>query len=292
MAEEKKALILGAGALAEYLVEYLVARKIPTSILIRNPARVDKYKSLGAEVILGEVTNTPVLKSALKGIHTVISVIGNFTDPAAIQQQNSIIDILVASGVHHFIPSIFTVHREILGDLIGEYMQAKYDSIAKTKKSGLSWTVFYTGAFTETWTGPQVGFDASNGKVVIPADGQNVIPWIGYKDVAQYVALSIFNPLAVNKEFDLVTENVTYNEVVSIFEKAANKKFDVKYKSIEELHADYAASKTESEKGVVSIIHAIGRVQSYNIDILKETFPDFKTTETLQNAANKLFNKQ
>lgn len=50
-------------------------------------------------------------------------------------------------------------------------------------------------------------------------NGENVVPWLTYQDVAQYIALSVNNAKAVNKEFFLGSENLSYNQVLEIVEE-------------------------------------------------------------------------
>jgi len=161
------------------------------------------------------------MKSAFTNVHTVISVVGNMVSAVPLLEQNEVIELAAKTGVKHFIPAMFSPKlANAPAGILTEYLGAKEEGLKRVKNSGMTWTAFYAGCFIETWIGnPIFGFDLANSKAAIVGDGENVMPWLTYKDTAQYVSLAVNNPRAVNREFFLGTENRSYKQVVHIAEQ-------------------------------------------------------------------------
>lgn len=79
-------------------MDYLVQRKIHVTVLARNPAKKDKFIKagrqnfihdlnilniliVGAEVVIGDITDIPLVAKTLHNVHTVISLISSLTYP-------------------------------------------------------------------------------------------------------------------------------------------------------------------------------------------------------------------
>jgi len=286
----EKVLILGAGQLSSHLIDFLLPRGFKVSVLVRDPKKADAFKEKGAEVVLGDMKDEGVVKPALKGVHTIISTVGTVSDGALantnmpIAAQNQVMAWAAAEGVKHFIPALFSFRREVFGDIITDYQLTKEVGVQSVKESGLNWTVFFTGCFIETWT--LFIFDVENGKASIPGNGENPVPWIGYKDLAQFIALSVANPKFVNKEVDLVTENTSFNEVLKIFETVYNKKFAVTYSSLDELKSAFKQA-SEPTKSFITLQHAVASAKPVSIELLKEFYPNYSILENLDSYVKK-----
>jgi len=161
----KTVLILGASQLALHIVDFLVELKIHTKIVVRDPKKAEDFTKKGVEVLLGDVEDKDFSAKAFQNIHTVISTLGGYTSAKPIHLQNELIPLAEKSGVKLFIPAMFSTPEYTCLGLVNEYMRAKYDGLEILKKSGMDYTIFYTGPFTETWLSPFFGFDPKSDKM-------------------------------------------------------------------------------------------------------------------------------
>src|SRR5437868_3828654 len=75
-------LIAGASSAPGQLVAaQLLARKLPTRVLVRSDAHATQFKALGADVVQGDIGDEAALARACTGASTVISLVGrHFAD--------------------------------------------------------------------------------------------------------------------------------------------------------------------------------------------------------------------
>lgn len=279
--QDNRVLILGAGALGVHVVDYLTG-KFPLRLVVRDASKVDKFKSK-AEVVVGDLKDKEFMKSAFTDVHTVISIVGNGVSPQPLLDQNDIIELAAKSGVKHFIPALFSPRlSDAPPGVLTEYLGAKEEGLRRVKNSGMTWTALYAGCFTEVWFG-MAGFDFANNKANFLGEGDNILPWLTYQDVAQYIALSVNNLKVVNKEFLLGTENLSYKQIHQIVEKVTGRKFEVNIATANDLLTEYekSTSASEFERGFLGLKVVVSRLGPTNLDELKAAYPTFKTTTTI-----------
>jgi len=233
-------LVVGAtGMVGGEICRQLVAAGKPTRALVRStsdPAKVQALRELGVEVVEGDVRDRASLDAACAGATAVISTVSsmpfsyqpgeNDIETVDLNGVKALIDAAVGAGVEHLVYTSFSGQI----DLGFPLRNAKRAVEAYLKRSGLTYTVLRPSYYMEVWLSPAVGFDAANAKAQIYGMGEEPVSWISFRDVARFAVASLDNPAARNAVLELGgPEALTPNQVVSIFERASGKTFEVQH---------------------------------------------------------------
>eukprot|EP00274_Cyanoptyche_gloeocystis_P003144 CAMPEP_0196654824 /NCGR_PEP_ID=MMETSP1086-20130531/4548_1 /TAXON_ID=77921 /ORGANISM="Cyanoptyche gloeocystis , Strain SAG4.97" /LENGTH=300 /DNA_ID=CAMNT_0041986797 /DNA_START=88 /DNA_END=990 /DNA_ORIENTATION=- len=241
----RKVLIAGgSGGLGLKISQAFLAKKndFEVSILTRKAEKpkpeIETLKSSGATIVEYTSESVDELSSLLKGSEVVVSALGA---AALYPFQVTLVEAAKNAGVKHFIPSEFGVASldkdfKDIALFTGKF--ATFDAI---KKAGLDWTLIYTGYFVDTTFEAWIGFDWRNGKVLVPGDGSLKNSWTHRDDVAKVVVNSLYWPGSKNGVIRISGSDLTYNEIVALFEAALGKKLEVSYKSAEKFAEEIKA---------------------------------------------------
>lgn len=245
-------LVIGAtGLLGSEICGHLAARGKRVRALARatsDPAKVDRLRALGAEVVPGDLRDADSLAAACQGVSTIITTATAL--PLAYQpginspqttDRDGCLSLIAAAGdadVQRFIYTSFPpiAHSFPLQD-------AKRSVEASLRSSGLTYTILQPTFFSEVWLSPAIGFDYLNRKATIYGAGRNPISWISYSDVAQFAVAALNNPAALDATLELGgPEVLSPLEVVGVFEKIAGRPFEVTHVPVEALQGQLAAA--------------------------------------------------
>jgi uncharacterized protein YbjT (DUF2867 family) len=253
-------LVIGAtGLLGSDICKQLLADGRPVRALVRNtsdPAKVEKLKSLGAEIFQGDVRDRASLDQACQRVTAVISTVSampfsyqaGVNDIQTVDQEGliNLIEAAKANQVSHFVyTSAVRGGRTYKCPLT----DAKNEVERRLKESGLTYTILRPGAFMEVWLGPAVGFDAANGKAVIYGTGQNPLSWIAVHDITKFAVASLNHPAAKNTTLELGgPEAISPLDAVRCFEQAYERSFELQFVSVEALKAQEAVATDPMQK--------------------------------------------
>ena len=237
-----------------------VANKKVTGLIRKTsaPEKVNALKQWGVETLEGDLKDKASIKKALAGVTTVISTASStisHQDGDSIQTvdnegQSNLVDAAVSAGVKQF---IFISVSPMPDD--SPLMLAKQKVENKITASGMAYTILQPSFFMEIWLGPALGFDFPNAKATIYGAGLNKISWIAIKDVAAFAVAAIDNPYAKNKKLPLGgAEALSPLEVVALFEKVGNKKFELQHVPVEVLEGQRNGAPDDLGKSFASIM--------------------------------------
>ena len=206
-------LIVGAtGLLGSDICKQLVENGKSVRALVRtttDPAKVDRLKSLGVELVHGDVRDRASLDEACKGVDAVISTVSAMPfsyQPGVNDIQTTDLDgitnLIEAAKENHLSHFIYTSFSKNI-DQDFPLQNAKRQVEKRLMESGLTYTILRPSFFMELWLGPAVGFDPANGKVVIYGTGKNPVGWIAIHDVTQFAVASLDHPEAKNAILEL-----------------------------------------------------------------------------------------
>lgn len=223
-------LIVGAtGMVGGEICRLLRATGKPVKALVRassDPAKVANLKSLGAQIVLGDLRDAASLKAACQGVKAVITTASSmpFTyqpgeNTPQITDQEGALNLVAAAkeaGAEQFIYTSFPP-MEVSTPLQDAKRAVEY----ALRGSGLTYTILQPTLFDEVWLSPAVGFDFPNHKASLYGSGENPISWISFLDVAQFAAACLGSPAAGNVTLELGgPEAISPLGVVKIFEQA------------------------------------------------------------------------
>lgn len=229
-------LVAGAtGVLGSEICQHLRQQGIQVRAFVRksaNPEKLSQLENIGCEMAYGDLKDSDSLKAACEGISTVISTATSISskqegDNVQSVDQNGQIKLVhaaAAAGVEQFVLVSFPDNRDYPNPL----SDAKRAVEKELENSGMSYTIIQANVFMETWLNPMVGFDFPSGKVVIYGDGSQSIGFVSLHDVAQLAAACVGHSAANNQYLAFGgPENLTYRQVVEIFEGIAGRQYDV-----------------------------------------------------------------
>jgi NADH dehydrogenase len=261
----KMILVVGStGLVGSEICRLLAEKGLPFRALVRaasDPAKVERIKGYGAELVQGDLRDPASLKAACEGASVVINTVSAMpfsyipgeNDLEKVDRQGvmDLIDAAKAAGVSHFIDLTFS------GNLERDFplCSAKRAVEKHLQDSGMTYTIARPSMFMEVWLSPALGFDAANAAATVYGSGDQKITWISFRDVAALMVESLENPAARNAVLELGgPEMLTPHEVIRIFEAASGRHFDVIYVPPEALQAQYDGAVDPMQKSFVGLM--------------------------------------
>lgn len=225
-----------SGHVGQHLAARLRDGGMDVRALVRSNAQAETARACGWSPILGELTESATLKSALRDIELVVHCAATgAADPARAQQVNvdgtrTLATLSREAGVRRFVHiSTISVHGDPLPDHVDEttalattdplpYCATKARAelaLGEVRAQGLNTVVLRPGMVTH-WVRSQWGDEMvermrSRGwpESLHPGDQ---MPWVHTLNLAEITWLALTHPKAVNETFLAVDRNVTMNE--------------------------------------------------------------------------------
>jgi uncharacterized protein YbjT (DUF2867 family) len=206
----------GTGFVGPKVVHALRAEDHPVRVLARNPAKQERFRAWGCEVVQGDMTDAESLGRAAQGAETVVHLVSlpPFADPRTTERvmEQGTRDLVAAAkegGAARFVLMSALGASERSKDLTA-YYHAKWDEEQTVKGSGLEHTIFR----------PSFVFGRDGGMLpalirlvrwspVAPVAGTKRFQPIWVDDVASYFAAALSKPAAKNTTFELGGPDVT-----------------------------------------------------------------------------------
>ena len=276
-------LVVGAtGLVGRQICRLLAASGKPTRAMVRatsDQAKVDELKSLGANVVQGDLRDPKSLRAACQGVNAIIATASSmpFTyqpgenTPETTDQDGllSLIDAACEAGVQQF---IYTSFPTMTPDF--PLQDAKRAVEDRLRGCGLAYTILQPTFFMEVWLSPAVGFDSANRKATIYGTGENPISWISLLDVAQFAVRCLDNPAARNATLELGgPEALNPLQVVKVFEEAGGKPFEVQRVPVEALQDQLAAATDPMQASFTGLMIGLANGRSIDMRATLQSFP-------------------
>jgi uncharacterized protein YbjT (DUF2867 family) len=256
-------LVVGSSGLLGGEICKLLARKgIPLRVLVRcttDPAKVEQLRSFGSSIALGDLNDPASVEDACRGIHGIIC-----TASALMTYQNGkndfrsvdnkgitgLVDAATKAGVSRFIFPSYSSSIDVQSPLLS----AKRNVEKYIRESILVYTIIRSSFFIETWFSPTAGFDPVKAKATIYGEGTNTIRWISCRNVAQLIVNSLYNPDVYYSTLNLAgPEALSPLQVVSQFEAAGQRTFEITHIQEKQLIADQLAAKDPLRRSWISL---------------------------------------
>ncbi|KAJ3694316.1 hypothetical protein LUZ60_009796 [Juncus effusus] len=237
MASEKSKILIigGTGYIGKFVVWASARSGHPTFALVRDLVPTDPekaklvqgFKDSGVTLVKGDLNDHESLVNAIKGVDVVISTVGG----AQIADQIKIIKAIKEAGnVKRFLPSEFgsDVDRVHTVEPAKSIFGLKASIRRSIEAEGIPFTIvssnYFAGYFLPTLGQPAPPTD----KVIILGDGNVKGVFVDENDVGTYTIKAVEDPRTLNKVLYLKppANILTYNEVVSLYEKKSGKKFE------------------------------------------------------------------
>jgi uncharacterized protein YbjT (DUF2867 family) len=275
-------LVVGAtGMVGGEVCRLLAAMGKPVRALVRpaaEPAKVANLKSLGIEIVEGDLRDRASLDRACRGATAVITTASsmpfswnppeNTIETVDLHGQIGLIDAARAAEVAHFISISFTPDANF------PLRNAKRTVEAHLRQSGLTYTILRSSYFLEVWLSPAVGFDAANATMQIYGAGHNKISWIALSDVAQFAVASLDNPVARNATIALGgPEALSPLEVIRIFDQIGGRSFTVQHVPVEAIRAQQTAAPDQMQQSFAGLMLCYAAGDPIDMRATLQAFP-------------------
>jgi uncharacterized protein YbjT (DUF2867 family) len=260
-------LVAGAtGGLGSQVCEAVARRGGSLRALVRSssdPAKVARLRSLGAELVVGDLERPETLPPAVAGASFVITTASAFPGdprPDAIERLDragsiNLIDAAAAAGVRRF---VFTSVPPVEPDY--EFQQAKRAVESRLAASGMEYAILRPDSFMEVWFSPLLGFDLANGRVTVYGTGREAASWISSADVAEFAVWALGADAGRNATLDLGgPQALTYDEIVAVYEELTGKRLLQTHVSVAELERRYAEAGGPVERSFAAVLLSAAR---------------------------------
>jgi len=275
-------LIIGAtGLLGGEICRRLRAANQSVRALVRptaDKAKVENLKTLGVELVSGDLKDRASLDKACQGVSAVISTVsstisrqaGDNIQTVDQEGQKRLVDAAREAGVDHFIFISYSGNIDIDCPLT----RAKRAVEEHLRQSGLSFAILRPTAFIEIWLSPVLGFDFPNAKARIFGSGQGKISFISFVDVAQFATLCLDHPKAKNATIELGgPEALSHLEVIAIFEELSNRQFEIEKVPEEALWAQKKESVDPLQESFAALMLGMARGDVIDMRETLQMFP-------------------
>ncbi|TKY68702.1 Isoflavone reductase [Spatholobus suberectus] len=308
MAGKDRILILGpTGAIGRHVVWASLKAGNPTFVLVRNhpgsirdvrlvraanpetkEELIESFKNSGVTLIQGDMDDHESLVKAMRQVDVVICAVGRLLVG---DQVKIIAAIKDAGNVKRFFPSEFglDVDRHEALDPIREVFEEKVKIRRIIEAEGIPYTYLCCHAFTGYFVRNLAQLDTTvppRDKVVIMGDGNVKGAFVTEADVGTYTIEAANDPRALNKavHIRLPANYLTFNEIISLWEKKIGKTLEKTHVSEEKVIKDIKEFSFPNDY-LLALYHSqqIKGDAVYEIDPAKdieasEFYPDVKYT--------------
>jgi uncharacterized protein YbjT (DUF2867 family) len=222
----------GTGFVGPKVVHALRAEERPVRVLARNPAKQERFRAWGCEVVQGDMTDAESLRRAAQGAETVVHLVAlaPFADPKTTQRvmEQGTHDLIAAAkdaGAGHFVLMSALGVREDTKDL-SAYNHAKWEEEAAVKGSGLPHTIFRPSFIFGRDGGllPDV-VRLTRWSPVTPVPSERQLQPIWVEDVAAYFAKAVATGGETGATWELAgPDRVTWAELFERLRRVLGKR--------------------------------------------------------------------
>jgi uncharacterized protein YbjT (DUF2867 family) len=223
----------GTGFVGPKVVRALLAKGHEVRALVRRPERAAQLAAWGAELVTGDVTDPPSLRTAVDGcthvVHLVAILKGSPADFQWVMTQGTANVVAAAKDaqVERFVLMSALGPTETTKDAV-PYFTSKWAMEQETVRSGLEYTIFRPsfvfgrdGGALQTFI-KQVRYSPV---VTVIGGGRQRIQPIWVEDVAEYFARGVDYPQAANRAFEIGGPDiVTWDELYLSIAKTLGKR--------------------------------------------------------------------
>jgi uncharacterized protein YbjT (DUF2867 family) len=241
-------LVVGAtGVLGGMITRRLLERGEDVRILVRHNSPSEELArqgmatsaqaliEAGTQPVYGDLKDRVSLDPACAGIETVITTANSAmrggedtVDSVDRAGNRNLIDAAQAAGVRQF---IFT---SVLGADVNNpfpFIQAKAETEAYLRQSGMPYTILAANFFMESWVGMVVGMPLGAGQpVTLVGEGRRMHSFVSVVDVAAFATAAVGHPATVNQHLAIGgPEALSWCDVVDTFERVMGREVPLRF---------------------------------------------------------------
>ena len=218
-------------------VRILVRTNSPSEQLAQEgrATSAEELIGAGAQPVYGDLRDRASLDAAVQGVEAVITTAnsagrGGEDNPQSVDLEGNrnLIEAARDAGVGRFVfVSAFGADPENPVP----FMQAKGQSEASLRESGMEYTIFAPTPYMEIWAAVVVGMPALQDRpVILVGEGRRRHSFISNRDVAAFAVAAVDHPAARNRYLALGgPEPLSWRDVVATYERVLGKSISVEF---------------------------------------------------------------
>ena len=218
-------------------VRILVRHNSPSAQLAKEgrATSAEELIEAGAQPVYGDLRDRASLDAAVEGVETVISTAnsagrGGEDNPQSVDLEGNrnLIEAARDAGVEHL---IFVSAFGADPDHPVPFMQAKGQSEASLRESGIEYTILAPTPFMEIWAAVVVGMPALQDQpVTLVGEGRRRHSFISNRDVAALTVAVVDHSAARNQYLAIGgPEPLTWRDVVATYERVLGRPISVQF---------------------------------------------------------------
>jgi uncharacterized protein YbjT (DUF2867 family) len=218
-------------------VRTLVRRDSPFAQLVQQglATSAEELIEAGARPIHGDLRYRSSLDTAVEGVRTVITTAKSSmrggednSQSVDLEGNRNLIEAAREAGVEHF---VFVSALGADPDHPAPFMQAKAQTEAALRESGMGYTILAPNAYMQVWPALVVGVPALTGQTVtLVGEGRRRHSFVSNRDVAAFAVAALDNPAARNEYLAIGgPESLTWLDVVATYERVLDRSIPVEF---------------------------------------------------------------
>lgn len=225
----------GSGSLGRATARRLLMRGNRVRILTRFPGKLEDLRTEAAEILRGDLLDTPSLAAACKGVDQVFaaahSILGRGRESSVHVDDRGHRDLLSAAreaGVRRFVYTSAFAHGSSVGV---PFFRIKREIEGAVASSGMVYTILRPTAFMEPHAHTLIGLPVvREGKVTIFGRGETPRNFVAPEDVARVAEIALADGLLDGESVDIGgPENLTTMDVIHLYEKLSGRQARVRH---------------------------------------------------------------
>jgi uncharacterized protein YbjT (DUF2867 family) len=211
----------GTGFVGSSLIEELQREGIPLRCLVRTPEKGLRLKERGIEFHAGDITDRESLRGALKGVDTVIHLVGIMEGrpedfkKVHVEGTKNLLDEALSSGIKTFFYQS-ALGASIKGDTPYEKTKAMAEELVKA--SGIPYIIFRPSLLIgkiDGFTKRLMEVIKSLPVIPVPGDGNSRFQPLFIDDWIKAFRIAVIERKERNRLYELGgPEHLTYNEII------------------------------------------------------------------------------
>ena len=266
-----KVVIVGAtGNVGKPITNAFIEKKFDVLVISRDAAKAkevfhDKVKY--AE--LKDYNDVDAIAKVLQGYEVVISTLSSGN--GGLNEQVNLIKAAQKAKVTRFVPSEWAWENSVV-----HVFEEKAKIRKQLESSGLEWTYFIVGYFSEYIWSPWFGWDVEKNSFKLIGSKDSKISFTDLPTIGKYAAAFINHPSSKNAYVRFAADTVTYGEAQAKLEKWLGKKITIEYTDPEIVKAKFEKEGKSYDNLFDQLKYDIGTSRVVVEKSQNSTFPEIK----------------